>query len=399
MKGSHGPCAQSMFAFVVLLTTLCVPIQAAEMPQIEPQVKKELTSYLKSHYMTPEDYVISKFKDHDIVILGEMHRIKHDPELVQALIPLLHKRGIYTLAMEVARREEQPMIDKLLNAPEYDEALARRIQFNMMTTWGFREYVDIYKAAWRLNHSLPKGARKFRILGLTDSMNWSLIKTEKDAADPEIRRKVLGNNSGEDQWAKVIMNEVVAKKEKALVYCGIHHGFSKYQQPIYDEQNRKFVRFVTDRMGNHLFRAVGDRVMTIYLHAPWVPAEGYSAGFSVHPVDGVIDTIMTLVEPRYRRVGFDTHGTPFGRLPGSSFYKHGYEDFTLEVFCDGYIFQKPLGEYQGVTPIPGFINEVNIEQARTQSPDLAHRSASIEDLNREIAEDAASGRVDIKTLR
>jgi len=45
---------------------------------------------------------------------------------------------------------------------------------------------------------------------------------------------------------------------------------------------------------------------------------------------------------------------------------------------------KPLG----VTPIPDFINEQNIEQARAQSPNPRARSASIELLSRAIAEDA-----------
>jgi len=89
-------------------------------------------------------------------------------------------------------------------------------------------------------------------------------------------------------------------------------------------------------------------------------------------------------------VGFDTKSTPFEKVTGeTSIYKYGYANFTLATFCDGYVFQKPLLEYQGVTPIPNFINESNIKYARQQSDDPEFRNISIDDFNRSIASNAA----------
>jgi len=42
--------------------------------------------------------------------------IKHDPELVQALVPLLYKAGVYDLGIEFANYSDQALIDKLINA-------------------------------------------------------------------------------------------------------------------------------------------------------------------------------------------------------------------------------------------------------------------------------------------
>lgn len=357
------------------------------LPKVDPQLQKELVDYLKSHYATPEDYVISKFADHDVVILGESHCIKHNPELVQALIPRLYKRGIYTLAMEFIRREDQPLIDRLVNSPDYDEMLARRILFNECVFWGYQEYVDIFKSAWRLNRALPEGTRPFRILGVNTSQDWSLIKNDQDAEDPDIRRRVF--NGGEDTWAKVILDEVVAKKEKAMVYCGMHHAFTTYRQPAYDERKHEFFLSPTPtRMGQYLYQAMGERVMAIYLHAPWISAEGYKSATMVPAAGGIIDAVMAAVDPHFGPAGFNTRGTPFGRLPGAgSLYEQGYKDFTLATFCDGYIFQRPLAEYENVTPIRDFVNETNIEQARAQSPNPHFRKASIEEFNRTIASD------------
>ena len=88
---------------------------------------RESVQYVQNNFISPENYIIEKFENHDVVILGEMHRIKHDPELIQKVIPLLYKNGIYTVAIEFALYEDQPLIDTLITAPEYDEALAREI--------------------------------------------------------------------------------------------------------------------------------------------------------------------------------------------------------------------------------------------------------------------------------
>jgi hypothetical protein len=166
----------------------------------------------------------------------------------------------------------------------------------------------------------------------------------------------------------------------------MHHAFTEYKQPIYSQH--QFIRFEDTRMGNHVFRAIGKRAITICLHHPWVNVEGYHKP-RVYPADGVIDAVMEEMEPQYQRAGFDTKGTAFGKLPGeASYYKHGYTNFTLEVFCDGYIYQKPLSKYEGVTPIKNFVNETNIEQARAQSPEAKFRAASVQDFYQDTVKTA-----------
>ncbi len=77
-----------------------------------------------------------------------------------------------------------------------------------------------------------------------------------------------------------------------------------------------------------------------------------------------------------------------GAFPGStSFYKYGHPDFTLAEFCDGYIYLEPFSDIEGVTPIPGFVNDANLSRAQAQSPTPAFRNASEERFNRAIAWD------------
>ena len=353
-------------------------------PPLNEKLAPALQNYLDYNKLAPADYVLSKFADHDVVILGEFHRIKQNLELYHELIPKCYMNGVRVFATEFARREDQPLIDRLLSGAAYDEALAREITFNQLPFWGFQEYVDIFKVAWQFNQTLPDSAPRFRIVGVNDSPDWSFIQKEEDRDNSEIKRKVW-RGGGEHLWAQTVVDATL-RGDKVLVHCGIHHGFSSYKQPIVIDG--EFVRFETGRMGNFLKNTLGDRVMTIYLHAIWPPRDGYG-GIFVYPANGQIDALFAKLGPSYYPVGFDLKDTPFGQLPGeTSVYAQGYPGFTLAEFADGYIFQCPIGQYKGVTPIENFVNGTNYETAKRQSPNPSLRKMTIDELNKVIQQDA-----------
>lgn len=359
-------------------------------PEKSDNLNQALSDYIIANYRTPEDYVISKFEDHDIVFIGEFHRIKQNLELVHNLIPRLYESGVYNIGIEDGDYDDQPEIDALTTSDTYDEALARKILFNHYVFWGYQEYADIFKAAWTLNKSLPKGSRKFRVVGLCLKEDWSYVKSEEDCDEPQIMRKVWGKVGYDEFMANTILKEFVDKEEKALIYTGSSHAFTQYRQPIYNEKTKEFVRFVEDRMGTLVHNKIGNRAFNIFLHSSWPNEKGYSE-LLVYPVDGVIDTLMPTLPPKYRKVGFDTHGTPFGSLRGTTtLWKHGYDNFVLSDFCDGYIYQCALSEYTPVTPIEGFINSNNLEEAKSQSPETRFKKPFItpQDFNEQIANDA-----------
>ncbi len=355
----------------------------ADPPAIDPAVQSKLSAWLEVEGDTPEDYIVGLFSDHDVVFLGEQHRVKHDVLLVQSLIEPLYEAGVRTLATEFGRREDQSLIDSLLCASEWDEDLAREIVFRQFVWWGYREYVDIYRSAWMLNHGLPEGAAKFRILGINDSPDWSLVTSEADRDDGKVMRQVW-RGGGEEHWAGVIL-DAVRSGERVLVHCGIHHAFTEYRQPIVIEG--EFSHFDHSlRCGNYVFAALGKRAVTVFLHAPWNGLQGYNSRMC-HPADGVIDALMLAEDPC--RVGFDLDEGSFGELGAEdAVYSHGYDEFKLADFCDGWIYTKPISEYSGVTPIPNWVNENNLERARAGSPNAGFRQASVEEFNQGIARDA-----------
>ena len=374
-------------AFVCLLALSACSTGMAEPADpaaIDPALQSELAAWLGVEGETPESYVVGLFSDHDVVFLGEQHRVKHDALLIQSLIEPLHEAGVRVLAIEFGRREDQPLIDSLLYAPEWNEGLAREIVSKMSVFWGYREYVDIYRAAWMLNQGLPDGAPRFRILGINDSPDWSFVTTDADRDDSTVMRKVWRGGS-EEHWAGVIL-DAVTSGERVMVYCGIHHAFTEYRQPIVSGGEFKRFDSSNPRCGNHVFAALGKRTVTVFLHAPWNGSGGYGSRM-LHPADGVIDALMLAEGPR--PVAFDIDEGPFGELSvEDAVYRHGYEGFKLADFCDGWIYTTPISEYVGVTPIPGWVNESNLERARSQSPNPNYREASVEKFNEGVARDA-----------
>ena len=335
-----------------------------------PPTEAQLAAYLEEHGKSPEDYVISKFAAHQVVFLGEFHRIRHDVELVQRLIPRLYKAGVRSLALEFAAEELQAEADRLVTADAYDPSLARSIMFRWSPIWGYHEYIELYRHAWQLNRSMPKGAPKFRIVHLGYRSDFSLLQGERT---PEVMRKVFHRGDPDVFMAGVIKREFLDKDEKALVYCGRHHAFTRFQQPIYDRQNQRLIRKLGNRTGNLVYQQAPEKVFLIFLHAPVDALK--SASDLLSPAGGVIDRLMANRFPG-RSFGFDLVGAPFGDLPDpESYYSAGMEGFTLKDWGDGYIYTKPLDAYEGVAVEPNFITDANFAGAVAQLPNPAARAS------------------------
>lgn len=341
-----------LLVLAMLFIPAGVQVQASiARAELTDALEQRLATHLHENHQNPEDYVVQKFLDHDFVFLGENHWVKHDVQLVQDLIPRLHSAGVYHLAIEFANYEDQAMIDDLLLSPVYDEESARRVFFSFMPTWGYQEYVDILFSAWQLNQGLSPSTEAFRILAL-------------GATRAEQERLGL---DGDRYMAQVVLQELVSTGTKALIYCGAHHAFTHFHQPRYNPQLQTAKEFVTTRLGNIVYQEVGDRAITILLHSPWPNQYGYEKP-RVLPADGLIDQLMPRLPAQYQRVGFDIAGTPFAELSGEfSMWKHGISGFCLADVSHGWVYQKPLTEYEWVTPIPRFVNFRNLREAKARS--------------------------------
>lgn len=297
----------------------------------------------RTGYPDADDFIINQFDEKEVIFLGEIHWIKEHVNFVKELIPELHKNGIHYLFFEFASYEDNYLIDSLLSAPVFDESLARYIQHKNSWDWAFKEYLELYFAAWKTNQNLKPNQKPFKIIAI-ETFDAGIMDTEQF-------------------WAYVIDSLSFSAGEKGLVYCGLHHAFTNYYHPYV--VGDKFEGYVRSRAGNWLYRKHPDKVATVLIHGPWY---GKSYDHYVFPCNGKIDSVFVNNPKINGPVGFGSGDTVFGKLSlEGSLYAHGYPNGKLSDICHGYIVLEPLCELEKVTIIPDFVNEQNLEETMRQS--------------------------------
>lgn len=306
------------------------------------------------------DYVVEKFTDHDIVLLGEMHYVKQNLDFVIELIPRLQAAGVHHLGWEFAHYQDQPRIDRLITAPEYDEELARSILLAWHApgrAFPYQEYVDVFRAAWQANRGLAPGDRPFRVvaLGVPDRpQDVSTLRPGERPMDTAVRNRMLGGHFYDVVnifWAQVIDREIISQGVPALIYAGAGHTYTKF---FHDRRRPEHGTAPSPdprrgiAAGNLVYNQIGDRAVRINLHG----SAGVSAGRAVEA------SMRALPGGPARGTGFDLAGTVFGAAPVLDIrgYRDGRaSDFTLQDIADGYVFLAPAAEWEPVTLIEGFV--------------------------------------------
>lgn len=323
---------------------------------------EKYVQYLKENFLTPEEYVISKFNKHDIILLGEDHAVKNNLLLAIDLIPLLYQAGIYNFGMEFGASENQADLDRLINSEEYDELEARRLLFNYNVKWAYKEYTDIYKAAWKLNNSLPKDAKKFKILNLSYKYNWEGFCGMRT---PISLKKIFHKGNIEAFRANLIEKEILSKGEKLLILTGTAHAFTRFKNPITDCNADQFYTLQGGWLGNRLFEKYGSRIFNIILHQPQM-----NINTMFPDITSGIKTIEVVMENLGNKsVGFDLVNTVMGDITDDSYYSIPYENFTMKEVSDGYIFTKQIKEQQGCTVDYEYLKGKNFEEVQNNWPD------------------------------
>ncbi|MCX6267057.1 MAG: hypothetical protein NTW16_06830 [Bacteroidetes bacterium] len=303
------------------------------------------TDYSTINAKPARDFLTSEFDSIDVIILGEFHRIREYPLFVASMIPILHKNGINILFSEFALLEDSKLIDSLISGKTYNEQLAVKIQHNNLWNWAYKEYIDIYFAAWKVNHALKKGEEHFKIIGLD--------------------RKDYGDVDNDMAFARTVIDNSIVIQRKALVYCGIHHAFSNFNHPYVIKG--RVEGYVSNRMGNILYRKYPDKIRTVIMHGPWSTKESFPYA-GMPPFVKRIDSIANRLPGNPGAFGVNTSESILGELKDdSSFYCQGYNSMTLKKYCQGYIFLQPICKLSPVIQLPNFINNSNLEETRKKA--------------------------------
>jgi hypothetical protein len=305
------------------------------LPAVQPELQVQLARHVLEHGVKPPDYVIGCFERRDVVFLGEYGRIRHDVLLVQEVLPRLPAAGVARLGVELVGTRDQSELDRLVTAETWDEPLARDLVQRHDPAWGYREYLDVLRAAWSVN---------------------------RGAGETVLRVVALG---GPPHDAAAGMRHAGAFEagQKTLVYASVETAFTRFR-PSW-----------ASGLGNLVFDEIGERACTVLLHAPWPSMLGPEAP-SVYAADGHIDASLIGLSEENRRAGFDVAGSAFAGLPAStSLWSLVRKDVTLGDLADGYVFQTALHSYQGVTPIAGWFDDDAENAVLAESGDIVRKFA------------------------
>jgi uncharacterized iron-regulated protein len=299
---------------------------------------KPYVETLRTSGKPPMEYLVAKFKAHDLVLLGEEHGVRENCELVASVLePLYRRAGVRVLATEFVRTSNSERVNRLVTGKAYDRDLSLAIMRDYAwPTWGYQEYMDILEAAWRLNASLPEDAEPLRIVPL-DS-DWSqhdlFFKhtSQRDRFDIMLER--------ERHMVRTLDDQILTPGHKALVHLGYLHSIVSQGE----------------RVGTVLRKKHGDRVFQVCLH------HRFSDPRSLSNVGKLIEKVVQ--ESGDHPLGFDVVGTPFGHLhdPKNMAFTFG-EKRTFDKLAEGYIVLKPVHKLHPVHWIDGFIVESNFKEA------------------------------------
>jgi|GEM_PF-76302 enterochelin esterase-like enzyme len=320
-------------------------------------------SYLNQYGKTPTDYILGKFSTYDVVLLGEDHAIKEDLDFIIDLIPSLYKAGVYNLGMEFGASEMQSKLDSLLNAKIYDEESARDMMYFYNVGWAYKEYTDIYWSVWKFNKSLPVNAKKFKILNLSYQYNWSAYKSARTL---ENMSKIFYKGPVDKFRAYLVEKEILEKHEKALLFVGNVHAFTKFKMAILNMNSDNFCDYDDGFLGNRLYKKYPDKIFNILLHCALFNKPDQKTTV-VSPAMGAVETIMTML--KNKPLGFDLINTPLQNLPDNSTYSLGYKNLTIGQLFDGYIFLKPFSQMNGCTIDTLFFKNKSWNEIKQQMPD------------------------------
>jgi hypothetical protein len=346
-----------------LIVFIIMCAASVELTAQQSQLADTVYEYIIRFGKRPSEYVVQKFAKNDVVFLAEDHSIKENLDLVTNLIPELYRNGIYTIGMEFGASEDQARMDSLVTAERYDEQIARDMMFDYNVGWAYKEYIEMPKAAWKFNRSLPFGSKKFRIFNMSYIYDWSKFEGKRT---PETMAKVFMKGEIDSFRADIIDREIVKKGEKILVLTGTQHAFTKYKTAVFRNGSDVIYHFTEQWLGNILYKKYPGRVFSILLHQPFSNKMG-KRPFLLSPGNGVVERAMDM--NGNLPAGFDLDQWPPGKIPDSSEFAAGHPDFRLGQLFDGYVFLKPLAKLTGCSIDTLFFKNKRWEDIDRQYPD------------------------------
>ncbi|MBZ5601707.1 MAG: ChaN family lipoprotein [Acidobacteriia bacterium] len=160
--------------------------------------------------------IVKAFDTHPVVAIGESHGLREAGDFYIALIrdPAFQSK-VNNIVIEFASRRSQPVVDRYINGENVPPPELAHIWRDTTKVFGWESpiYRDLLAAVREVNRSLPP-ARRLRVLAGDAPIDWKRVTTNEQWGEFQ------PNN---ESFAKVIDDEVLAKRRRALVILGSNH--------------------------------------------------------------------------------------------------------------------------------------------------------------------------------
>lgn len=338
--------------------------------------------YLKEKGKPPTDYVIEKLKQYNIVMIGEDHWLKDHPQFISEVIKAIREDGsvqLDYLAIEFGNAGDQPLADEFIESDTYREDLAIKILQDGpdFCGWPYKDVLDIFKAVWQENKKYPE-RKPIKIL-LTDNP-YRIKQMDGESFGFLLEQDIeflAGRISRDRYMARILEERVIANDFKAIYYCGAGHSTYDFRDFGYNEKTGDCLRYLP--AGALLKILYPKLIFSIKLWGSNMDRSYYP---STNPddwdrfLDGKIDEVFR--RNGNKAVGFDIKQPPFSNINTFDFFmffeREKKEKFIKEFpkcyekiaddierrlgdIFDGYIFLKPLEQYEGASIIENFFDD------------------------------------------
>lgn len=308
---------------------------------------KPYVDYLKkTEKKSAKDYILEKFQEHDIVILCERdHRDLSQYELIKELLSDSYfKKNIKNLFTEIGIINLNPEINNFLQTKGLDSIYVEKklseYQFNasFWPMWEKYNYHYLLRTIYDINNNSENQISYFP----SDvEFDWSQVKDSTDY----VREMVFDTEPRDSLMAYNIINQYKKLKSqgktKALVIMNYRHAFK-----IHTVSNGILNKNTT----KYLFDYFGKRATNILISQAIFTKKDNDYVFSLIQ-NGKWDASFKSLD--IENIGFDFSDNVFGKdnldmWENNSQYK--YEDTF-----DGFVFYKPIEEYNLVSYFDGLI--------------------------------------------
>ena len=339
----------------------------------------------------PINYVANLFTHHEIVFVGHNSPSRKTGIFMQELIPAVNGAGVNLLAVEWACVDDQSLLDELVTAQQFDEGIARSALFR----WGLRhhfayvEYLDVLRAVWAINRTRQPNTPAFRVVALDYDIDVNAVTENADLLSPYAWEHLRAKGPAARHMADVLLREFVDRGQKALVFSRTANALTRLKRRPHSLLDRIDTEIVDGRVvgcGNHVYSAIADQATTVLIHQP-LTADGEHGLFTL-PGDGYLDAAFAHKNRPHFPLAFDATNGLVGRLPCSTSLDGGH----ISQLSQGWVFLESSREVRGPTPLPRWVTETNLAEARRWSldPQLRSSDATVQDFENAVNNAAAA---------